>query len=714
MKRWACVAAFLESVGSSGAADLIREHMVDERVWPDEALVNVRVAFNRWPDCTTLESAVADIFRIEGVQKASDEARALALWKWFRILVSATGGGYVFEHGGHLRGGLVTDPHKILATYGHHMCDGQSWAMAALWRAAGYLAFDQCHHGHTITSLYYRDADGQHRFHDFDPQGRFYYWDAANGRVGTWTNPLLRGKVHRHLMLPVRVQSLRTSLRVGESVERRWENRGHIVPSGRDREKALQAEYYAYVPGRKDGIYAVAGEQVQTLVADTSERFVWQQAVAPVNVVSVGGRLQPEEAGEPASLVYRLGPPYVIADATVKATLVKASAGDTCRILFSRDGEDWEPVHEVTDAGEASVSLDLGLAALRKRKPSAYTDYSLYVKVEMRAAGDAKKPGLAALRIATRRMLNKRVLPTLRPGPNTVCVTADKCMHPFALRLRVRYRVDGKQRTAEAIIARFPYTFRIDVPAGPEKVLKNYDKDWNSGSVQMDAICMQLVKARPGAWRSRSLPETEARKAFSISDPHPADMTNRKMVKKPETDVRQSNGFFPQGPQGTRKADDRMKELVRLLNKGRLVRGKAVYRQWTAAEDLGEYPEALDPLLEALPRANLDLAVFICKALSRIPSKKAIPVLLEKWELAPGQAPGTRYIPDVLAAIGDRSVVPALVEKLPRCRFDFRIHIARALGLLGGAEAVTALRDLADNDPLRAVREEARRHLPNP
>ena len=91
--------------------------------------------------------------------------------------------------------------------------------MAPLWRAAGYLAYDECHFGHTIASLRYRDEDGQFRFHDLDPQRRYIHWDSRHNRIGTWSMPLMRGLVHRHLVAPQRVHTLRTSLRIGETVE---------------------------------------------------------------------------------------------------------------------------------------------------------------------------------------------------------------------------------------------------------------------------------------------------------------------------------------------------------------------------------------------------------------------------------------------------------------------------------------------------------------
>ncbi len=113
-------------------------HAID--VGPDEAAVNLRIANNRWVDCFDDATAIHDIFRIEGVLDRGDQEKALALWKWFRILVSATCGGYCYETDKTGQEGVVFDPHKILTVYGHHHCDGQSWSMVALWRAAGYMA----------------------------------------------------------------------------------------------------------------------------------------------------------------------------------------------------------------------------------------------------------------------------------------------------------------------------------------------------------------------------------------------------------------------------------------------------------------------------------------------------------------------------------------------------------------------------------------------
>jgi HEAT repeat protein len=181
-------------------------------------------------------------------------------------------------------------------------------------------------------------------------------------------------------------------------------------------------------------------------------------------------------------------------------------------------------------------------------------------------------------------------------------------------------------------------------------------------------------------------------------------MSHRHGAERPETDVRETSGFFPQSDP-VRDDDDAMNTLIEELRHGD--RGQ----KWLAAEELGNYPKALDALLAALPEADIDQTVFLCKALAQIGDRRAIGPLLAKWSRAPRGAPGTRYVPDALAAIGDRSVVPHLVAPLKRCRFDYRLHVAHALGILGGPEAEKVLRDMAAADPFPAVRREAQRAL---
>ncbi len=696
------------------------EEIHDAAAHRDDAASDVRIAFSRWPDCYSNATAIRDIFRLEGVSDKADQDKALALWKWFRILVTSTGGGYCYETDPDGKEGIVYDPHKIFTVYGHHMCDGLSWAMVPLWRAAGYIAFDECHHGHTIASLRYRDADGHWRFHDFDPQARYYFWDDRKNIVSTWTMPVTRGRVHRHLLAPQIVHTLRTSLRRGETIVRSWDNGGAVIqPGKRGRDVEITPEgdergYYLKTPGKSDGVYAVAGEEIQTFVADIDPaRFRLQLADGSGGVAcskdSAGRPLvHPEKTGVSGCAVYRMPSPFVLVEAVCEAELTKGDEGDECDLLLSTDGgRSWKRIHAMERTGTEKVAIPSGRAARVRGLPDAYTAYEFRVKAAMRAAANPAGVGLRALRVETRREFNKRTLPNLRPGPSFVRVSAEKLDPDCLLEVAVSFSVKGEERSAIGRIASLPHYFKIDTGPADELVTGNYDQKFNVGDVRMKYIRLRLIPSGGGAVPDASLPVSEAEAAFSAPCPHPADMNNRKIVKNRETDPMQTSGFFPQSRQVLKDDGARVKALLDAIASDKEVGPKA----WMAAEDLGSYPEAVDALIEMLPRANLDLTIHICKALAQIGSPKAAGPLLKKWEAAPGGAPGTRYIPDALAAIGDRSVVPALVAKLGMVRFDFRFHIAYAMGKLGGEEAEKALADLAARDPFPAVREFAREQL---
>ena len=108
------------------------EEIYDTQAFLTRLYVNVVLAAHRWPDCTTNRTAIHDIFRLEGSQ--SEEEKAIALWKWFRLLVSATGA-YTYEGETPGREELVHDPHKIFTVYGAHQCDGRRYELGRnRWR----------------------------------------------------------------------------------------------------------------------------------------------------------------------------------------------------------------------------------------------------------------------------------------------------------------------------------------------------------------------------------------------------------------------------------------------------------------------------------------------------------------------------------------------------------------------------------------------------
>lgn len=683
----------------------VREEIDVVDVGPDEAAVNVRISNHRWPDCYSNETAIRDIFRIEGAADKSDQDKAFALWKWWRILVSGSCGGYCYETNAGGESDIVFHSHKIFTVYGHHMCDGQSWGYVPLWRAAGYFALDECHTGHTIVSLRYKDHDGQYRFHDFDPQLRFYWWDDKHDWASTWTMPVLTARVHRHLREPVVAHTLRTSLRTGETLERTWDNEGHVIQAGVPEKQIVLKGPYVHKPGRKDGVYTAVGQETQVLAADTTPAgFARVLGPGSVNVAcspAAAGKaaLHPAAAKQVARFVYRMPSPYVAVNAAVNATLVRDSENDLAQLSISTDGGmSFQPIYTMQETGSKKVHVDIGTAARAQDKPSVYTAYEFLVMAEFASDNDPSRVGMDDLTVTADRQLSKRALPNLMPGENVLRVTADRFPAEQMLEVEVSWRVDGEAHKVVKRIGRVPFYFDINTGEIEQEYPKSFHLRFNDLRLQMDAIRMRLVPA-DGAKADESLAAAVGEAKFRQACPHPASFPDRKIQKHPEADVMQTSGFFPQGRLALHDGGD-MDSLIEQMRTG-----ADEMARWRAIDDLADYPGSVNTMLEMVPTADLDILMHICKVLAQHPHKKMIPALLARWERAPAGSPGTRYIPDVLAAIGDRSVVPELIRPLKGLRFDHRFHVAYALGILGGEQAEAALADMAANDPAPYVRQ---------
>jgi hypothetical protein len=303
------------------------------------------------------------------------------------------------------------------------------------------------------------------------------------------------------------------------------------------------------------------------------------------------------------------------------------------------------------------------------------------------------------------------------PGANVFRVTFDKLDTNHALKLQLNYVKGGKTIRQTHVIGESPYYFSIDLPDFKlREVERYYDQEFGKEEVMMRSYSLRVVP-RKGTAIGRSLSADQAEAAFSKACPHPyvaVNRLNQKIIKdaRREQHPRQTSGFLPQSVE-RREPDDRMKELIKQVRDEVSRNGGHSPRVWVACQELGNYPAAVDFLIEILPRTQIDMTIYACKALAQIGDKKAIPALLAKWKKH-GQrgAPGTRYIPDALVACGaGPQVVPALVAPLKTMRFDFRFHVAHALGKIGGPGAVTTLEDLAEGDPFAAVRAEAKRGL---
>jgi hypothetical protein len=654
----AVAALATSAVAASPAADYPREEIHDTFVGPDEAVSNLRIANSRWPDCYSNESAVRDIFRLEGVGTSSGsvpaagvgQAQALALLKWVCILVSTKGGGYVYETDKAGKEVYVYDPHKIFTAYGHHYCDGLGWVMVQLWRASGQMGLDQCHHGHSFPSLRYRDADGLMRYHDFEPEFRSYYWDEGRGIVGTTTMPLLRAHVHRHLVQPQQIHTLRTSLRQGEARELLWDNQGHVIQPEKQPKVIVLKPAFQYRPGRTDGVYGAVGQETQVFAPDLTPGAYRSAVFAAENVACAekpdsGIRLHPAEKGKVASVTYRLSSPFVAVDGVVEAKLAKGQDADVCRLMLSRDdGKSWQQIASLEKAGAESVKVNIGLEARANDRPHVYTAYDLLLKAEFSSYSDPRAVGLGELRVTTYRQLNKRALPNLMPGENVFRVTADKLAEGQCLRLELAYSVGGKARRVEHTIASLPFYFAIDTGGVQEKWPTNFDEAFNVGQVRMKSITLRVVDSA-NAQASASLSAGPCEEKFRLAYPHPVEkLLHPIVVKRPEQEIVQTSGFFPQSK--TVKHDKQaMEALVVKLKTGQGT------EPWVAAEDLGACPEAMDALLDVLPEANADLLLHLCKAFAQIKDKRAAGPLLEIWAKWHRHMPGSRHIPDVLAAL---------------------------------------------------------------
>lgn len=277
----------------------------------DEAAVNIRLVNRRWPDCTTLASAVADIFRLEDA--TTEQERALALWRWQRVLVDHRG--WTSYDGPPGDPTYLAEPHKLLTVFGNGHCDPLTRMMNGLWVASGRIAskgFAPLEY-HTQAKLFYRDDDGQKRFHMFDQRYSYFGYDRERQRVLSMANlaedPILGGSGPAWIHCaepPPTEHSGHTSLRVGETVERRWDSDGYIYRCPR-----MTEGYYDYPPSgdREDSITSVAGQEIQTLEVDTSVgRFREQLFALSDNTAalpSTPGRatLHPADASREAAFV---------------------------------------------------------------------------------------------------------------------------------------------------------------------------------------------------------------------------------------------------------------------------------------------------------------------------------------------------------------------------------------------------------------------------
>ncbi|MCB1021186.1 MAG: hypothetical protein KDC27_14740, partial [Acidobacteria bacterium] len=150
------------------------------------------VTNDAWPRATTIDDWVADVMRIEGVEKATETEQAKALFQWVRLFNRmATGGMIQAFEGKHGAEDYVLDVHKTLFVYGWGFCDTTSRIAEAAWArykhnpGAAQRVITQ-HEDGGYHTMYRLNLDGH--WGAFDPRYGYYLidHDAPDARILDW------------------------------------------------------------------------------------------------------------------------------------------------------------------------------------------------------------------------------------------------------------------------------------------------------------------------------------------------------------------------------------------------------------------------------------------------------------------------------------------------------------------------------------------------
>ena len=128
-----------------------------------------------------------------------------------------------------------------------------------------------------------------------------------------------------------------------------------------------------------------------------------------------GGGVEPERAGEPGEVVFKLDGANVITSLAIRADLVRQTAADETAIALSTtNGLAWKEVWRGSQIGPAHAALDL--------VQEVNGAYEVLVKVHLLGKAAASGARLESMRLETTTMLNSKTQPKLLLGRNTVHV----------------------------------------------------------------------------------------------------------------------------------------------------------------------------------------------------------------------------------------------------------------------------------------------------
>lgn len=715
------------------------------------AFEGLRISNNQWPDSSTLRSFAEDAIRLERAR--TEEEEALALYKWIARVMTIGGSAHEGPPGHET---YVLDTLKILNVYGNHWCDGQARLYETMWRALGRqsarLYIPMRHH--TFVELWWRDTDGQGRWHALDVNNGWFVrnargWIASSEEIER--NPLLVVSANQNLMMrtkgwlrthqtPAPTHSMDLRIRRGERYALRWDNEGIYYVNPRTR-ASVSPDNPLYQSG---GQYArfIGGGQMEFTPDLTDPAWTRDLREEPTNVAVAAGRLAPHVVGQPASFTYEFDFPYVIADAFVEASVAGADPRASQQISFSVDqGKTWQTAWQRDASGPARLAVNLGTERERAGRSSVRGFYTYLLRFDSSAPADAEPVTFGDLKFTHRTMMNKMTLPNLQAGWNRFTVAARATIPGHALRVVLEWSdKDGLQR-AERTSARLP--FAVDVFANGS----------GGAAVQMRAVRLEAVQwagdrgqsAEGSLEQLRSgtaVERTEAMIQVGLSGERQAVAPLIEILRDDDPELRywaadalgkigdtravpglivalrdpfeavRMSAAVALGDLKAKGAVPALGELV--VGKIPSAKGYALFNpvdvgaaRWMAARALGRIgdPLAVAPLTEALLQDDGDLGLFVAQALAQLGDRRAVPALLKAAERR--SEPALRGTIEAFGLLGDARAIPLLLDLLTSGNEDARHTAAVALGQLRGQAAAAALKKAALDDPAQHVRESA-------
>jgi len=234
-------------------------------------------------------------------------------------------------------------------------------------------------------------------------------------------------KAHEYEYLYTTGHRVSLSLRPGESITRRWSNKGLHVSLDRTLEWPLPLEQVgsqnpfgylrSYYPDYQMGLIGNGELEYAPDFSSTSWRggLLSAENVASTPEDGVRPALHPAVPGR-AAIVVPFSSSYVILGGSLKGRFVRPSESDRIRVLVSHNhGLDWIEAWTASRTGTFEETIDLSRWLLRRYQ------YLVRIEITTRALSGV---GVEALSFLHDIQHAQRPLPLLETGRNTITVTA--------------------------------------------------------------------------------------------------------------------------------------------------------------------------------------------------------------------------------------------------------------------------------------------------